>query len=199
VPGDRSAADLNLIVPVGTQIVLRTDIYVHDSQSEYPRGSVAEITRTPDDGRHSYRAKMPDGAEFSVRRQEFSVLKQVKTGPLGDAAHVLAEYDLYKNVIYRCVVGSQAPLTVFIIGVFTAIAVAGSPRHYLHNGRAFPGEQKPVLIFEALQPAPRYVVLDSRRGRPLVVFLESLLACRSLSAANSVDVLDERGHPSLAR
>jgi len=23
----------------------------------------------------------------------------------------------------------------------------------------FPGEQKPVLIFEALQPAPRYVVL----------------------------------------
>jgi len=32
----------------------------------------------------------------------------VKAGPLGDAAHVLAEYDLYKNVIYRCVVGSQA-------------------------------------------------------------------------------------------
>jgi len=108
VQGERSTADLNLIVPVGTQIVLRADIYVHDSQSEYPRGSVAEITRTPDDGRHSYHAKMPDGAEFSVRRQEFSILKQVKTGPLGDAAHVLAEYDLYKNVIYRCVVGSQA-------------------------------------------------------------------------------------------
>ena len=108
MPGERSTASLNLIVPAGTQIVLRTDIYVHLSQSEYPRGSVAEITRTPDDGRHSYRAKMPDGAEFSVRRQEFSILKQVKTGPLGDAAHVLAEYDLYKNVIYRCVVGSQA-------------------------------------------------------------------------------------------
>jgi len=59
----------------------------------------------------------------------------------------------------------QPPLTVFAIGVFTAIAVAGSPRHYLHNSRAFPGEQKPVLVFEALQPAPRYVVLDSRRGR----------------------------------
>ena len=51
-----------------------------------------------------------------------------------------------------------------IVGVFTSIAVAGSPRHHLHHGPAFPGEQKPVLIFQALQPAPRYVVLDWRRG-----------------------------------
>jgi len=58
----------------------------------------------------------------------------------------------------------QPPLAVLIVGVFTAIAVAGSPRHHLHHGRAFPGEQKPVLIFEALQPARRYVVLDWRRG-----------------------------------
>src|SRR5438094_164585 len=58
----------------------------------------------------------------------------------------------------------QPPLAVLIVGVFTAIAVAGSPRHHLRHGRAFPGEQKPVLIFEALQPAPRYVVLASRRG-----------------------------------
>ena len=58
----------------------------------------------------------------------------------------------------------QPPLAVLIVGVFTAIAVAGSPRHHLRHGRAFPGEQKPVLIFEALQSAPRYVVLDWRRG-----------------------------------
>src|SRR5262249_3518322 len=51
-----------------------------------------------------------------------------------------------------------------IVGVFTAIAVAGSPRHHLRHGRAFPGEQKPVLLFEALQPTRRYVVLASRRG-----------------------------------
>src|SRR4029077_16322276 len=47
---------------------------------------------------------------------------------------------------------------------FTAIAVAGSPRHHLRHGRAFPRKQKAVLIFEALQPAPRYVVLVWRRG-----------------------------------
>src|SRR6266853_1242344 len=58
----------------------------------------------------------------------------------------------------------QPPLAVPIVGVITAIAVAGSPRHHLRHGRAFPGEQKPVLIFEALQPARRYVVLASRRG-----------------------------------
>src|ERR1700682_5171434 len=58
----------------------------------------------------------------------------------------------------------QPPLAVLIVGVFTAIAVAGSPRHHLRHGRAFRGEQKPVLIFEALQPAPRYVGLASRRG-----------------------------------
>src|ERR1700692_3948090 len=62
------------------------------------------------------------------------------------------------------IVPPQPPLAVLIVGVFTAIAVAGSPRHHLRHGRAFPGEQKPVLIFEALQPARRYVVLDWRRG-----------------------------------
>src|SRR5579864_1186994 len=59
----------------------------------------------------------------------------------------------------------QPPLAVLIVGVFTAIAVAGSPRHHFRNGRAVPGEQKPVLIFEALEPAGRDVVLDWRRGR----------------------------------
>jgi hypothetical protein len=58
----------------------------------------------------------------------------------------------------------QPPLAVLIVGVFTAIAVAGSPRHHLRHGRAFPGEQKPVLIFEALEAARRDVVLDMRRG-----------------------------------
>ena len=61
--------------------------------------------------------------------------------------------------------GDGKPDLVVRTGVFTAIAVAGSTRHHLRHGRAFPGEQKPVLIFEALQPAPRYVVLASRRLR----------------------------------
>src|ERR1700731_3119619 len=54
---------------------------------------------------------------------------------------------------------AQPTLPVLIVGVFTAIAVARRPRHHLRHGRAFPGEQKPVLLFEALQAAWRYVVL----------------------------------------
>ncbi len=59
---------------------------------------------------------------------------------------------------------AQSPLAVLIVGVFAAIAVTGSPRHYLCHGRAFPAKQKPVLILEALQPAWRYIVLALRRG-----------------------------------
>src|SRR5205085_3377551 len=58
----------------------------------------------------------------------------------------------------------QPPLAVLIVGVFTAIAIAGSPRHHLRHRRTFLSEQKLVLILEALQPARRYVVLDSRPG-----------------------------------
>ena len=58
----------------------------------------------------------------------------------------------------------KTPLAILIVGVFTAIAVAGGPRHHLRDGWAFPGEQKPVLVFEALEPARRYVVLALRPG-----------------------------------
>ncbi len=59
---------------------------------------------------------------------------------------------------------AQPPLAVLIVGVFTAIAIAGCPRHNFRYRRTFPGEQKPVLIFEALEPARCDVVLDGRRG-----------------------------------
>src|SRR5207253_8014271 len=59
---------------------------------------------------------------------------------------------------------AKAPLAILIVGVLTAIAVARGPRHHLGHCRSFPGEQKPVLVFEALQAARRDVVLDSCGG-----------------------------------
>jgi hypothetical protein len=50
---------------------------------------------------------------------------------------------------------AQPPLAVLIVGVLTAIAVARGPCHHLGHCRSFPGEQKPVLVFEALQAARR--------------------------------------------
>ena len=59
---------------------------------------------------------------------------------------------------------AQPPLPILIVGVFTSIAVARSPRHHLRHGGPFPGEQKMVLLFEALQPTRCDVVLASQRG-----------------------------------
>ena len=64
------------------------------------------IVRAPVDPEHSYRVRFPGGEEVSLKRQEFEVLKQYldpsrQRGPL-------AEHDLQRYVIYRCVVGSRA-------------------------------------------------------------------------------------------
>jgi uncharacterized protein len=93
---------------VGTQIVLRAGKPKSGSTDDYPKGTIAEIIQPPEDGHHSYRVRCTDGGELSLRRQEFSILKQVKLGPLGDPAQVYAEVDLREYIVYECVVGSRA-------------------------------------------------------------------------------------------
>jgi len=73
-----------------------------------PKGTVGELIRTPADATHSYQVRFADGQEGSAQRHEFSLLKHLKNGPLGDHDRVLQEFNLYDFVIYRCVVGSQA-------------------------------------------------------------------------------------------
>ena len=91
-----------LIVPLGTQIVLRV------ASGAHPAGSVAEIIGCPSDATHAYRLRFVDGMEASVVRSGFSLLKQVKRGPLGEGLDASQEHDLHRYIIYRCVVGSQA-------------------------------------------------------------------------------------------
>jgi hypothetical protein len=98
----------HLIVPEGTQVVLRFEIAGSGDSPGFAKGTVAEITRAPLDSTHSYGLRCMDGRELNLGRQEFSILKQMKSGPIGDAEQMLAEYDLQKFVIYRCIVGSRA-------------------------------------------------------------------------------------------
>src|SRR5215469_9253642 len=98
----------NLIVPIGTQIVTRVEVVPSGGGTPLPKGIVGELIKTPADSTHAYRVRFPDGAEGNLRRHEFSLLKHVKTGPLGDRDRVLKEFDLYEFVIYRCIVGSHA-------------------------------------------------------------------------------------------
>jgi predicted nucleotidyltransferase len=98
----------NLIVPIGTQVAKRVEIVPSGGGTPLPKGIVGELIKTPDDSTHVYRVRFPDGAEGNLRRHEFSLLKHVKTGPLGDRDRVLKEFDLHEFVIYRCIVGSRA-------------------------------------------------------------------------------------------
>ncbi|MGI4827651.1 MAG: nucleotidyltransferase domain-containing protein [Janthinobacterium lividum] len=103
-----TAFSLDLIVPMGTQVVVRPDAAGDAMSGQQRRGAVAEIIGTPADAQHAYRIRFAEGAEVSLRRTQFSILKQVKIGPLGDAEAAHKAHALEQYVIYRCVVGSQA-------------------------------------------------------------------------------------------
>ena len=91
-----------LIVPLGTQVVLRADSATH------PAGSVAEIVGCPADATHAYRVRFPDGSEANITRSAFTILKQVKRGPIGEASLTSEDEGLDRFVIYRCIIGSTA-------------------------------------------------------------------------------------------
>jgi hypothetical protein len=98
----------HLILPVGTQVVSRVEVRDARGAVICPAGGVGEIIKAPTDGTHSYRVRLPDGREVTLGRNELSVRKHAHR-ELGEAAGaVLPEEELWRHVIYRCVVGSQA-------------------------------------------------------------------------------------------
>jgi predicted nucleotidyltransferase len=101
-------ANPHLIIPTGTQVVVRHAVATGAGVPICPAGAVGEVVGAPADASHAYRVRLPDGAEASLRRHELSIRKQLQTGEMGDPAAVLREHDLYEHVIYRCVVGSRA-------------------------------------------------------------------------------------------
>jgi hypothetical protein len=98
----------NLILSVGTQVVTLVDIPSAGGLVLHPRGTVAVIVKSPADLEHSYRVRFPDGLEAALKRSEVTMLARFKEGEIGDSAHAVAHADLYRRVIYRCVIGSQA-------------------------------------------------------------------------------------------
>lgn len=67
-------------------------------------GRVGVVSHTPNAPEHSYRIRFPDGPEESFRRADLTIFKHVQAEVPGgpDSA------DLYRFVIYRCIVGSTA-------------------------------------------------------------------------------------------
>jgi hypothetical protein len=103
----------NLILSLGTQVVALAEVRGTDGKPVHPRGAVGVIIQSPADYWHSYRVRFPDGFEAAFGRKELAVLSQFQNGGAIDAAEsgsaaLLAQYDLQRHVIYRCIVGSRA-------------------------------------------------------------------------------------------
>jgi uncharacterized protein len=98
----------NLIYSIGTQIVTLVDVPSAAGLVLHPRGTVGVVVKAPTDREHSYRIRFPDGMEAALKPTEVTMLARFKEGEIGNRGHALAQEDLYKRVIYRCVIGSQA-------------------------------------------------------------------------------------------
>jgi predicted nucleotidyltransferase len=103
----------NFILPIGTRVVALMEVRGPDGQPVHPRGAVGVVVQAPSDYWHSYRVRFPDDFEAAFHRRELAVLSQFQGGGVIDGAALggaalLAEYDLQRHVIYRCVVGSRA-------------------------------------------------------------------------------------------
>jgi uncharacterized protein len=94
-----------LILPTGTRVVTRREIRTATGELVCPMGAMGIIVKAPADSTHSYRVRLPSGAEVALRRQDLALFTrfQERGIQLGDE-----ELDLYRYVIYRCIVGSRA-------------------------------------------------------------------------------------------
>lgn len=105
---DRSPPNPNLLLPVGTQVVVRAAVTTGAGDVLCPAGAVGRVVGAPADHTHAYRVRLPDGRVVSLRRGELGIRKHAQRADLAEAERVLADYDLREHVVLRCVVGSRA-------------------------------------------------------------------------------------------
>lgn len=103
-----SHSPLNFIFSAGTQVVTLRDVVGDNGRTLHPRGSVGVIVKSPSDRTHSYRVRFPDGVEESLKQGELTTLAKFKEGEIGDSSISAEHDDLFKRVIFQCVIGSQA-------------------------------------------------------------------------------------------
>ena len=97
----------NLILPPGTRVVIGNDV-IRDGETICSGGAVGIVTESPTDATHAYRIQLPGGALVALQRGDFRILRAHQQRATGGDESVLADYDLFEHVIYRCIVGSRA-------------------------------------------------------------------------------------------
>jgi len=94
-----------LILPTGTRVVTRREVRTAAGELVCPMGAMGIVVKAPADSTHSYRVRLPSGAEVALQRQDLALFTRFQERGIqpGDE-----ELDLYRYVIYRCIVGSRA-------------------------------------------------------------------------------------------
>ncbi len=99
---------VNLILPVGTQVVSRIEVKNAAEELLCFRGAVGTIVESPTDNSHRYQIQLPNGTIINLKRLEFSIRKNFQEAGFTAPENALEELNLFDYVIYRCVVGSRA-------------------------------------------------------------------------------------------
>lgn len=94
--------------PIGTQVVVLSDVAGSNNQTLHPRGAVGIVVKSPADVTHAYMVKFPDGYEKSLKSGDLTTLSKFKAGDIHGDAVALKRDDLFDHVIFQCVIGSQA-------------------------------------------------------------------------------------------
>jgi hypothetical protein len=97
-----------LILPAGTQVVVRIAWCESESTGLALQLSVGKIIESHSDATHSYLVLFADGSKASFLRSEFSIRKQVQAVDFARPQANDRELELLSCVIYRCLVGSRA-------------------------------------------------------------------------------------------
>ena len=82
----------HIVVPEGTKVLTAPD------------GRVGVIVHTPTAPEHSYRVRFAEGHEGSFKRTDLTIFKHVQA----ELPDMPDSPDLYRFVLYRCIVGSTA-------------------------------------------------------------------------------------------
>jgi predicted nucleotidyltransferase len=104
----RPTLTLPPILPVGSQVVTRSECPGSRGELLRARGTVGVIVQAPIYPEHAYRVRFPDGGVASLLRCEFAIRKHWQGDGLHWSEFVPDDCDLYEYVIYRCVIGSRA-------------------------------------------------------------------------------------------
>jgi uncharacterized protein len=96
-----------LILPIGTQVVVRTSLPATSLREASPAGAVGVIIGAPKDNTHFYRIKLVDGVEVSLKRNEFSIRKHYQRTGIIESTEINEE-SLYRGIILKVVIGSRA-------------------------------------------------------------------------------------------